>query len=209
MNSLILIRHGESRGNVEGLFRGRIDYPLTERGKEQAELLASELKRFSVKKIYTSPLNRCLQTAEFIKVSTGAEIIKEEGLNNIRLGKWEGKPKSFIKERWPDLWQLWLKEPERLNIPEAETLTRVQARAYRIVREIIKEGEEGSVALVTHRAVLKPLIAKLLNIPPPYFWKVHMDNCAYSIFEVDRDRGFTLVLLNQTRHLKGFIEEKI
>jgi len=60
---IILVRHGECEGNIKGMFRGRTDFPLNERGLIQAQDLAKELKNFSIKHIYSSPLTRARQTA--------------------------------------------------------------------------------------------------------------------------------------------------
>lgn len=207
---LILVRHAECPGNVEGLFRGRIDFPLTKTGREQTELLAEELKNYPISAIYTSPLTRCVQTAEVISqlAPQKVKIFKDEGLNNIKLGTWEGKPKREIKENLPELWKLWITEPEKLRIPRGESLADVQKRALQSVKKIISKHKDQTVVIVTHRAVLKPLLAGLLSIRQPYFWKIHMDNCAYSIVEYEEGRGFTLTLLNQTKHLKSYVEER-
>ncbi len=205
---LILVRHAECPGNVDGIFRGRRDFPLTKTGKEQTKLLAKELKNYPISAIYTSPLARCVQTAKEISRLKKVKIFKDEGLNNIKLGVWEGKPKKEIKEIFPDLWKLWVTEPEKLCIPEGETLARVQKRAVKAVKRIVSQHKGEIVLIVTHRAVLKPLIAGLFSIPQPYFWKIHLDNCAYSIIEYEEGRGFTLTLLNQTKHLKSYVEER-
>lgn len=205
---LILVRHGECQANVEGVFRGRIDFPLTENGIEQAKLLAEELKNYPVSAIYTSPLARCVKTAEAISEVKKLEVYKDDGFNNIKLGGWEGKPKKEIKENSPELWRLWVTEPEKLQIPNGETLAEVQKRALQSVKRIVSKHRGQTILIVTHRAVLKPLIAGLLCIPQPYFWKIHMDNCAYSIMEYEEAKGFTLTLLNYTKHLKSYVEER-
>ena len=205
---LILIRHGECQANVEGVFRGRIDFPLTERGIEQATLSAEELKKYPISAIYTSPLTRCVKTAEAVSAAKNIEVFKDKGLNNIKLGDWEGKPKREIKKNFPGLWKLWVTEPEKLRIHDGETLAEVQKRALQSVKRIVSKHEGQTILIVTHRAVLKPLIAGLLCIPQPYFWKIHMDSCAYTIIEYEEARGFTLTLFNYTMHLKSYVEER-
>ena len=65
----------------------------------------------------------------------------------------------------------------------------------------------GTFAVVTHRTVIKPLLAGCLGIPSPYFWKVHMDTGSYSILVHDDLHGYSLFSLNRTDHLSGFITE--
>lgn len=205
---IYLIRHGECRGNRENLFRGRHDFPLNKNGVVQAECLRERLTGVPFDRVYTSPLKRASQTAEIISVGE-TEIVKAEGLTNISLGEWEGMPKEFVAQKYPQLWQLWKTEPEKLNFPGMETLNEVQQRSFAALKEIITNHPEGRVAIVTHRAVLKPLIAAILNIPEPYFWKIHIDTAAYAIVEYHRERDFTLMLLNETDHLQDFVREDV
>ncbi len=205
-----LIRHGETQGNKEGYFRGRSDFPLNENGIEQAKALAEELKDVGIELIYTSPLSRAVKTAEILAEATGAKTIVEENFNNINLGPWEGRKKEEIKKLYPDLFELWVNYPEKLRLEGAETLEEVKKRSFKALDRIVKECLEkgvSKIAIVTHRAVLKPLIAAALDIKEPYFWKIHVDTASYSILSHDGKRGYILKMLNQTKHLKSYVEE--
>ncbi len=206
--TIYLIRHGECKGNREGLFRGRYDFPLNELGIEQANRLRDRLRNIPFAAVYTGPLSRARQTAEIV-ANNQAPVIVEEGFNNIALGEWENKPKALIKERFPEQWKLWTTHPEKLNFPGMESLAAVQRRSFNSLKKLLEQHPDQTIAIVSHRAVLKPLIAAMLNIPEPYFWKVHMDTAAYSIVEYREFRGFTLVLLNERDHLPDFIVEDL
>ncbi len=204
---IYLIRHGETEGNREGYFRGRADFPLNDNGRRQAQALAEALKGAGIRRIYSGPLSRAKETAEILSEKIGAEVIIEEGFNNINLGPWEGRLKEEIKRLYPEEFKTWVSFPERLRLPGAETVLEVRDRAVRALKKIL-EKEEGNFAVVSHRAVLKPLIAGILEIREPFFWKVHVDTASYSILKFKRERGFTLYLLNQTSHLENFIVEE-
>jgi broad specificity phosphatase PhoE len=206
MIEIYLIRHGECRGNREDLFRGRHDFPLNENGIKQAECLRDRLKKHNFQTIYTSPLKRSKQTAEILS-DNNIRIIEENDFTNISLGEWENTPKKIVRDKYPDSWQLWQTEPERLIFPGMETLAQVQDRSFKTLKKIIQNYSEGKIAVVTHRAVLKPLIAAILSIQQPYFWKIHVDTAAYSIVEYQPPRGFTLTLLNEHDHLQDFVRE--
>jgi len=208
MVEIFLIRHGESMGNRENLFRGRHDFPLNSNGIAQAHCLRGKLQNIVFDTILSSPLKRASRTAEIISGGR-TKIIIEEEFTNIALGEWENKPQEYIKENFPHLWYLWKTEPEKLSIPGMETLNDVQKRSFNALQSLICKFEQGRVAIVTHRTVLKPLIAGVLNIPEPYFWKIHVDIAAYSIVEYRKERGFTITLLNETDHLEKFIREDI
>lgn len=204
---IILVRHGECQGNREGLFRGRSDFPLNENGLIQAKELGTELRKFEPVKIFTSPLSRAKETARIISKQCHIEIEICEEMNNIKLGLWEGKTKDFIARQYPEQWAIWLSEPEKLVLTGMETLDEVQQRARKGLNNIIKNHAGDTVIIISHRAVLKPLIASCLEMAKPYFWRIHMDTAAYSILHYDQLRGFVLVQLNQNRHLGKYISE--
>jgi broad specificity phosphatase PhoE len=204
---IVLVRHGECEGNIKGMFRGRTDFPLNKRGLVQAQDLARELKFFSVKYIYSSPLIRARQTAEAIGEQCGVEIKVEEGFNNIELGSWEGRFKKEIAELYPKEWELWVNNPEKLNVKGMETLYDVQKRTKACLDSLVSQHNGKVLVVVSHRAVLKPLIAACLNIASPYFWKIHLDTASYSLLSYKDGRGYCLIQLNQTKHLKEYITE--
>jgi broad specificity phosphatase PhoE len=207
--TIYLIRHGECVGNREGLFRGRYDFPLNEVGRRQAESLAEELKDVEFDAVFSSPLKRAYQTAETLCQGRGIEPILEEGFNNIHLGEWEGRPKTEIAEKYPSEFRLWRTEPEKLQRKDAETLDEVQKRSVKTLATITEERMGETFVVITHRAVLKPLIAGVLGITAPYFWKLHPETASYSIIEHTAERGYALAMFNQTKHLKEFIREDL
>jgi len=204
---IFLVRHGECEGNIKGMFRGRTDFPLNKRGLVQAQDLAQELKSFSIKYIYTSPLSRARQTAEAIAQQCGIEVKIEEQFNNIELGSWEGRFKKEIAELYPKEWELWVNNPEELRVEGMETLYDVQKRTKACLDSLVSRYNGETLVVVSHRAVLKPLIAACLNIASPYFWKIHLDTASYSLLSHKEGRGYCLVQLNQTKHLKEYVTE--
>jgi probable phosphoglycerate mutase len=205
--SIIIIRHGECKGNKEGLFRGRSDFPLNETGVRQAKEVARAIKIMHPTIIFTSPLKRAMQTAEAIRQECNIEIEEREGLNNIMLGPWEGQPKDYIAQKYPEQWKVWLNEPEKLDIPGVESLDEVQERAKSDLENIIEQHWGETFVIVSHRAVLKPLVASCLGIKKPYFWRIHLDTASYSILHYQKRVGYILVQLNQNKHLSEFITE--
>ncbi len=205
---IYFIRHGESVGNREERFRGRYDFELNETGLQQARALQKELSSLKLKVIYSSPLKRALNTAQILS-SGRIPVVREEGFTNIHLGCWENKSKSEIRRKYPELWQFWLTRPETLEFEGLETLAAVQKRSYAALEKVIKKHPGDSFAIVTHRAVLKPLFAAMLGLPEPYFWKIQLDTASYSTAEYSDFRGFTFTCINQTRHLSSFIREDL
>lgn len=205
--TILLARHGECRGNIEGLFRGRVDFPLNEQGLRQAAELGAALRTFRPEAVVTSPLLRAKRTAEAIAAACSVTVEEDEGFNNISLGIWEGQPKTDIAERFPDQWKIWLENPERLAVEGSESLDDVLKRSMEALGRAVAKYRGKTFAAVTHRTVIKPLVAGCLGIPSPYFWKVHMDTGSYSILVHDDLHGYSLFSLNRTDHLSGFTTE--
>lgn len=208
MLEIYFVRHGESAGNKENRFRGRYDFPLNENGIRQAESLRDTLREIQFDAIYSSPLSRALKTAETL-ANDRITVTIDPGFINISLGEWENTPKDVVKQKFPELWQLWLTEPEKLSFPGMETLAQVQQRSYGRMMELVQQHKQGRIAVVTHRAVIKPLFAAMLHIPQPYFWKLHMDTAAYSIATYSPERKFTFLQINQNKHLESFVREDL
>lgn len=205
--TIILIRHGECAGNREGLFRGRSDFPLNDSGKLQAKALAGAVSLLSPSIVFSSPLSRASETARAVCENCGIPLEIRQGFNNIALGKWESRKKTEIEQEYPEEWKLWLSHPERLHVNGGETLTDVQRRAFANLNAIIGSHQGETVAVVSHRAVIKPLLAAALNIGEPYFWRIHIDTASFSILTHETTRGYCLVSLNQTSHLEHIISE--
>jgi broad specificity phosphatase PhoE len=204
---IIIVRHGECKGNREGLFRGRSDFPLNETGINQVKELAKAIRTMQPTIIFTSPLLRAVQTAKAIQQECNIRVENKEGFNNIMLGPWEGQPKDYIAEKYPEQWETWLNKPEELDVLGMESLDAVQKRAKVELDNIIQNHWGETFVLVSHRAVLKPLIASCLGIKKPYFWRIHVDTASYSILHYHKVQGYILVQLNQNKHLTELITE--
>ena len=205
--TILLVRHGECRGNREGLFRGRTDFPLNQNGFMQAEDLAREINRYHPDVLLTSPLTRAVQTAQAISKLCQVKVQEQPELNNIQLGPWEGRYKKEIATLFPLEWQKWIKQPENLNIPGMETLSQVKNRVKYLLDRCVSEFFGQTILFVSHRAVLKPLIAACLGMTHSYFWRIHLDTASYTILHYKKTNGYILVQLNQNRHLKKFVTE--
>ncbi|HAF06847.1 TPA: phosphoglycerate mutase [candidate division WOR-3] len=200
MMLIFLVRHGESEGNRDNKFRGRVDFPLTDIGMAQANDLKDFLKDFEFEMIVSSPLKRSLQTAQPIADLKKIEVKKDENFNNISLGPWENLTKDYVEKNFPKEWEIWKKNPEYLEVEGMEKLDDVMKRSKNRLKELVRISK-GNILVVTHRAVLKPLVAGILGIEKPYFWKIHFDPASTTIFEY-RDENFMLKNLNINYYLK-------
>jgi len=204
MKKIYIIRHGETESNRKGIFRGRLDIPLSSKGREQAGGLKEYFKNISIDTVYSSPLGRAMETAK--TAFPGHKSIVEPMLNNLDLGDWSGMNKAAVKEKLPGLWEQWIKYPETITFPGGENLGNVLQRSKRFL-EMAMAGEGECIAAVSHRSVAKVILAAAIGLEKDYYWKFHLDNASVSQVYFEPGRGFTLVKLNDTRHLKETVME--
>jgi broad specificity phosphatase PhoE len=201
LTRFILVRHGQTEWNRFERFRGRVDIDLDDTGLKQAEAAAEKIARLEVKAIYSSPLKRAMTTAQLIAHPLGLEVQPLEGINDMDFGQWHGLSISEVREQYPELFALWRLHPERLEIPEGETLEQVRNRVAACIDELAAKHDGEIVALVSHRVVCKVLLCHLLGLDNSHFWQIAQDATAINIFEVSLS-GFTVWRINDTCHLR-------
>lgn len=207
MTRLFLVRHGRTGWNKEQIFRGTKDVPLDAVGREEGLLVGERLKAEKIRAVYSSPLSRAKETAEVIARFYNLEVQVLPGLNDLNFGEWEGLSLTSVKRQYPDLYQQWLQAPHQVVFPGGEGLDAVLSRAMKVIEEIIERHPEETVALVSHRVVLKVVICSLLGLDNSHFWNIGQDTTAINCFH-HRDGKWIAALLNDTCHLQGIGEKK-
>ena len=202
-----LIRHGESEFNRQGRIQGHTNSPLSATGKLQAELTGRWLRENSkIKRIYTSPLKRALQTAQIIAELTNSPLFVVEEFKEVGLGIWEGKSIEEVKENDPVNFKLWFTEPLKAKIKNAENLEAFKERVVRAFKNITEREPEGEIAIVTHGGVISAIIAHILELDMNHIWRIRLDNASVSEIRIEPEIT-RISLLNSTFHLNG-IETK-
>ena len=201
MSEIILVRHGETKFNATGTFRGRADVPLNETGLRQAQLLGKYLSSEKIDVVYSSSLRRAVKTAEAIAAPQKLKVSVTEGLYEIDFGRWQSVSLAEVKEKYGEIYQDWLDTPEQVKIPGGESLEDVRKRALPFVQDAVVRCPEGKIVLVSHRVVCKVLICALLRLDNSFFWSFKMDTGAVTRLTFDGKRT-TLTSLNDTSFLK-------
>ena len=202
--TLILIRHGETQWNRDGVFRGKADVPLNERGLAQADAVGRHLAGRPFGAVFTSPLKRALDTARAVaKAKDGDRIIVQDaGLADIDRGEWQGLRREAVQGRFPDLYARWFSDPESVTFPSGESLADLQARALPCVARVAKEHEGSAAALVTHHVVLRVLLCGLLGVGLSRFRGFEVEPASISELEFEYGR-WTLTRLNDLCPIRG------
>lgn len=201
MTRIVLVRHGQTEWNKEERFRGRVDIDLDEVGKRQAQAAGERLARWEVSALYSSPLKRAMATAEAIAECLGLSVQILDGLNDMHFGVWQGVSVADARKDYPDLFSIWRTSPDRLRIPQGETLEDVKNRVVATLDDLVAKHGDETVALVTHRVVCKVLLCHLLGLDNSHFWQIAQDATAINLFEIRGGRT-TVSLINDTCHLR-------
>ncbi|MEK7653471.1 MAG: class I tRNA ligase family protein [Patescibacteria group bacterium] len=162
-NNFFLIRHAESEKNILGIFDGKKDsaYSLTEKGRKQAEEAAKKLKKLKIDLIISSELRRAKETAEIIAGELGLEAQFDPRLNEVYLGKREGKP--YLDEDGKSFTQKWKMEYDK-RLEEGESVKDVEERMLSAWQELDEKYAGKNILLVSHGDTLRALKGVLLGL---------------------------------------------
>lgn len=205
MNSkIILVRHGETDGNVSGKFHGHFDSDLTPRGERQILLLADRLVGFGISSIYSSDLKRAFKTADAVASRLGLCVQTDRRLREISCGDLEDKTWDEVKSEYPEIYEKWNVSPHKVDIPSGENICVFQKRVSDCILDIAGNNAGSNVLVATHGTVIKVLVCFFTKVSMENFEKVPwVDNTSITVFSVDENFNFTLELLGDTRHLEG------
>jgi len=200
---LFLVRHGETEYNRQGLALGRSDLPLTERGRWQAERLAAALAGEPVAAVYSSPLQRALDTARPIAERHGLSVQVDGGLLEMDIGETEGLAFAEVRARYPDLLRIWTSaDGPTQPMPGGERLMDVEARGWRFVEGLAARHGDESVVAVSHNFVILCILSRVMGLALADFRRLRHAVAAVSVVEFRPDR-MRVLRLNDVCHLEG------
>ncbi len=200
MVRIIYVRHAESLWNPIGRYQGRLDPELSERGHKQAPLIAKALKKYNPTVLYSSPLKRTYQTAEYISKELGLPINISQEIIEIDHGDWSGMLVDEVKEKYPDMFRAWLYEPENVKFPNGESLTDVYYRVKKFQEKVLEKHDGETIIAVSHTVPIRASFVAGLDLPLGKFWAFGCDNASYSILDYEIVRPI-LYKLNNTYFL--------
>lgn len=155
---LYLIRHGITSGNLEGRYIGCTDLPLCEQGRQRITQLAKSEVYPYVDKVYSSPLTRCLETADIIYPRK--LLLRVDGLAECDFGDYEGKTPDELKDR--EDYAVWMKGGYDAAPPNGESYGHFAIRCLDGLEFIFKDmmkNDLGAAAVITHSGVIMNLLA--------------------------------------------------
>lgn len=160
---LYLVRHGATQLTAEDRFSGAANVYLSEEGRDQVEQLARRLADDKIAAIYSSPLDRTMETASILAGPHKLAPISYDALREISHGHWEGLTRKEVEERFLEEYTAWEADPFTFAPQGGESGISVLARALPVIREIVVNHENKNVVVVSHKATLRLILSSLLG----------------------------------------------
>jgi len=203
MQRLLLIRHGESEWNRDGLIQGFQDCDLSNLGHEQSQRLRERLDLEKVDVAYSSTSTRAKETGR-ISLGHRLDIEARPDLREINLGEWEGVEAAELKKRLPRETAMWFREPSKVRIKGAETLKAFRSRAAKEINRIRAAHPDAGIIIFTHGGVICTYLTHLLGLKLDDMWRFKIRNASITkvIFPMNQPR---LEVLNDISHLDGAV----
>jgi probable phosphoglycerate mutase len=202
MTTILLIRHAENdyvkTGRLAGWTPG---VHLNEHGKLQAEALGQRLADVPIKQLYSSPLERTVETAQAIQQHHPHLTIQHNTeIGEVRYGDWEGKSIASLRTR--KMWQVVQEYPSRAVFPNGETMRGVQVRAVNEIERLVTKHPREMVAIVSHADLIKMVLAHYLGMHLDVFQRIVVSPASVSMMQLGHSRPF-IAVMNDTAHLKN------
>lgn len=187
MATVILVRHGRTTANATGVLAGRSPgVRLDETGHKQAAHTAERLAALPLVGVVSSPLERCIQTAEAVlqRQAQTSELLTDSGLNECDYGSWQGGTLTELAKE--ELWSQVQSHPSGVTFPGGETMAGMQARAVSAIRrhDAAFEAEHGKRAVwvaVSHGDIIKSILADALGMHLDLFQRLSVGPASASI----------------------------
>ncbi|MDQ3286803.1 MAG: histidine phosphatase family protein [Pseudomonadota bacterium] len=197
MTTFFLIRHGTIDSSGKALAGRMAGVHLNERGRQQAEALARKLATSGIDAIYSSPLERAVETAGPLARALGLELALEQSLVEIDFGDWTNR--SFVELSADSGFQRFNKFRSMAPVPGGEFMLQAQARMVIGLDELRRRHPHATVAVVSHGDPIRAAVAWYAGIPLDLFQRIEISLASVSVVEIDDD-AIRILSINTTEN---------
>lgn len=201
MATLFLIRHAVTAQTGRVLYGQTPGIGLDDRGRAQATGLVERFAAVRLTAIYSSPLERCVQTVEPLADAARLPITVLPELIEMDTGSWTGRTLAQVRRTKP--WTTVQRQPSAFRFPGGEGFVEAQARAVGAIERIARRHRRGRVAMATHGDIVRIVLAHFLGTPLDDFQRIVADTASVSVVVADAHRG-RVVLVNDIGGLDRF-----
>ncbi|MBI5859918.1 MAG: histidine phosphatase family protein [Nitrosarchaeum sp.] len=196
MGSIIFLRHGQAKNNIERILTGRTPgIPLTEKGIDQAEKAAKFLEHMNISAIYSSPIERAKHTAEIVGKHNSLDVTIDDRLIELDMGKFTGVPYDEIFTSHGNVFMKFYNGELEIAHNGVETFSEVKKRVLGIVDHVIENHPDQNVVLVTHMDPIKAMLSTVVDLTPTNLFELIIANASLNIFR-EYKRKFSISGLN-------------
>mgnify|MGYP004683504903 FL=1 len=162
MGILLLLRHGESGANQQGIFTGQLDYDLTALGYAQARCAARFiLANYQVDALYASSLQRAVHTAQPLSSALKLPITLTPAFREINAGSWQGRRFTELAARDAAAYDVWRHDIGRCVCPQGESVAQVAACVLSAFQSLAEKHAAETIVIATHATPIRALICVL------------------------------------------------
>ncbi|MEX2275806.1 MAG: MSMEG_4193 family putative phosphomutase [Actinomycetota bacterium] len=182
MTLLLLIRHGVTDVTGTRLVGWTPGVHLSETGREQADAVRDRLGGTRIDAIYSSPLERCRETAQPLAAERRLPIRIRKGIGEVAYGSWTNRPlKQLARTK---LWRRVQIAPSRMRFPEGEAMSEARSRAVTELDRIVTDHPRHVVAVFSHADVIKLVVAEFAGIHMDLFQRIVVDPASVCAVEI-------------------------
>lgn len=207
MTQIMLIRHATNdfvkSGRLAGWTPG---VHLNDEGKAQAEALGARLADIPIRHLYSSPLERTMETAQAVAAHhPGLEIVQSAEVGEVQYGDWQGELVAALTRR--KMWHVIQEYPSRASFPNGETMRGVQERAVNAVEAIAARHPREVVGIVSHADLIKMVVAHYLGMHLDNFQRIVISPASISMLSLGYGRPY-VGAVNDTAHITQLERER-
>lgn len=181
---ITIIRHAQTRGNVERRYLGRTESDLTETGAAQQSKILKHLSGTAFDAVFASPSGRTMALAERLAQNNHVLLEKDDRLREMHFGIFDGLTAAEAQKKNVEVWQAWLSDFDHYRLPGGESFQDLKARFAAIWQDIKKTyTDDAQIALVTHGGVARAALAVLCSMPDALTW--HIETRPASLMQIN------------------------
>ncbi|MDB4476814.1 histidine phosphatase family protein [Rhodopirellula sp.] len=185
---VLLIRPGTTDFDDQGRIKGTLDMPMSDRGRQQVNLLAEQLSDFSVGTIYAAPCESARETAQQLAEGRGTRIKVIEAFRNVDHGLWHGKLIEEVRRNHPKVYRQGQDSPTDVCPPGGESIRDARDRVAKAIRKVLRKSGSEAIAIVIPDPMAWVVQSLISGEELSDLWKAETDGASWDLLESTSDK---------------------
>ena len=180
---ILLLRHGETDESSRGLCYGKLDVPLSEKGRLQVEKAAQLLQQLRPDAIVSSPRTRAHDSANIVAKACKLAVEIDDEVAELDFGDFEGKLYEDVERDHPEFYARWMKSPTKVSFPNGESYAAMAKRVVTAYQRLTQRTENNRILLVSHGGVNRIILAEILGLAPANVFRLEQNYAGISCID--------------------------